>query len=196
MNLKLLAAAALSFGLLAHATPIVTTTLNVTISSNTATANDYLLFYANGVAGFSSLGTLPSTGGIPVTNSYTVPGSFTSGYATVVGLATPSDVVVALGSGISTSSAWSTIFLANEATIATDIATANTSALTAFLTSEYAHNSGDFVTFSGTPGTGNAVEFSNNLIGSLTISTAPEPSTIGLLGCGICALFAAKKKNR
>lgn len=200
-NLRIFAVAAMGLGMLGRAAPLVSTTLDVTISTTTATADDYLLFYSNGVAAYYSLGALPSTSALPggvLSASYTVPGNFTSGYVTAIGLATESDVVVALGSGISSTaiaSGWSGIFLAAESTIATDLATANTTALTTFLTTEYANNSADFIAYSGTPGTGNVAEFSNSIIGSLTVSSAPEPSTAALLGLGLgVSVLASRRK--
>jgi hypothetical protein len=204
LKLKLLFAATLGMGMLAHA-GTVTTTLNVTIASSVPTFDDYLLFYSNGVAAFSPLGALPATTNLPggvLSASYTVPGNFTSGYVTAIGLASSSDVVVALGSGISGStitSGWSSIFLASESAIATDLATANTTALLAFLTSEYAHNSADFIAYSGTPGTGTVAEFSGVVVGSLTVnsgSAVPEPSTGALLGFGVGAVVLAGTLRR
>jgi hypothetical protein len=204
MRFNMIAAATLSCGLLAHAGAI-TTTLNVTIATNAATAHDYLLFFSNGTAQAVSLGTLPSTLGIPVTESIVVPGDFTSGYVTAVGLASATDVVVALGSGISSTtiaSGWSSIFLASESTIATDLATGNTAALTSFLTTEHANNPADFIVYSGTPGAGNVAEFSGTIIGSLSVNSGtaaaavPEPSTVGLLGFGICVVAGAGIRKR
>ena len=205
MNLKLLFGATLGLGMLAQAGPVTTTTLNITIGSSVATFDDYLLFYSGGVAAYYPLGALPATTNLPggvLSASYTVPGNFTSGYVTAIGLASASDVVVALGSGISSStiaSGWSSIFLASESTIATDLATANTTALLAFLTSEYANNSADFIAYSGTPGTGTVAEFSGVAVGSLTVnsgSAVPEPSTGVLLGLGMGGVILAGTRKR
>jgi hypothetical protein len=197
MKLKFITAAALGLGVLAHG-GVITTTLNVTISSSLATTDDYLLFYSNGVAAFYSLGSLPATTNLPggvLSSSYVIPGNFSSGYVTAIGLASEADVAVAVGSGISGStiaSGWSSVFVTPESTVITDRATANTTALTTFLTTEFAHNNSDFMTYSGAPNSGSLAEFSNSVIGSLTVSSGvPEPSTSALLGSALGVLILA-----
>ena len=204
LKLRLLAAATLGLGIFAQAGAVTSTTLNVTVASSVATVDDYLLFYSGGVAAFYSLGALPATTLLPggvLSRSYTVPGDFSS-VTTAIGLASASDVVVALGSGISNAtitSGWSSIFLASESAIAMDLATANTTALTAFFTSELANNSADFIAYSGSTGTGNVAEFSSSVIGSLNVSSGsavPEPSTGVLLGFGIGAVILTGTRKR
>jgi hypothetical protein len=205
LKLRILSVATLGLGMLAHA-GTVTTTLNVTVASSVPTFDDYLLFYSGGVAAFVPLGALPATTNLPggvLSSSYTVPGNFTSGYVTAIGLASASDVVVGLGSGISNTaiaSGWSSIFLASESSIATDLATANTTALVAFFTSELANNSTDFIAYSGTAQTGSVAESSSSVVGSLTVgsgSAVPEPSTGALLGVamGVVVLAAAGRRR-
>jgi hypothetical protein len=197
MKLRLFAAT-IGVGMLAHAAPVTTTTLNVTIASSVATFDDYLLFYSGGVAAYFPLGALPATTLLPggvLSRSYTVPGNYISGYVTAIGLATSADVTVALGTGIAGSTitaGWSSIFLASESAIATDLATANTTALTAFMTSELANNPADFIAYSGAPGTGNVAEFSGTQVGTLIVSSGsavPEPSTGVFLGFGVGAVI-------
>jgi hypothetical protein len=204
MKLRLLAAT-FGVGMLAHAAPVTTTTLNITIGISVATFDDYLLFSSGGVTEYYALGALPSTTLLPggvLSRSYVVPGNFTTGYVTAIGLASSTDVVLGLGSGISNAaitSGWSSIFLSPEAAIATDLATANTAALTAFFTSELANNSADFIAYSSTPSTGNVAEFSSSQVGMLTVSSAstvPEPSTGVLLGFGVAAVILAGATRR
>jgi hypothetical protein len=204
MKLRLLAAT-LGVGMRAHAAPVTTTTLNITIGISVATFDDYLLFSSGGVAEYYSLGALPATTLLPggvLSRSYVVPGNFTTGYITAIGLASSTDVVVGLGSGISNAtitSGWSSIFLSPEATIATDLATANTAALTAFFASELANNPADFIAYSATPSTGNIAEFSSTEIGALTVSSSaavPEPSTGILFGFGVAAVILAGAVRR
>jgi hypothetical protein len=217
MKLNTLAAAAMGLTLAvcgmqqARAGAIATTTLNLVISTTIPTFDDYLLYFAGGTATAYVLGPLPSTGGVPTPLSYSVPGTFTTGYVTAIGLAVvggvpTSDVVIGLGLGIpatgagtSIASGWSSIFVTPEATVAAALSTGNTAALTAFLTTENAHSSTDFIIFGPVPATGNIAEFSSSVVGSLTVSSAsavPEPSTAVLLGFGICGVILAGTRKR
>ena len=127
----------------------------------------------------------------------TVPGSIVSGYLTVLGLdaATGTHVVAGLASSVNIANdPWP--FATPEATIITDLQTADTADLSVFFSTPA--NLPDWVAYSaGTNTTGNFGEFSNGVVvGSLSVSltAVPEPGTLALLGCGLAALIFVRRK--
>jgi hypothetical protein len=180
--------------------------LDTTVTVGIPTMDDYF-FYTECTATLSctvNFGQINHGNPVPVVTDYpipqAVPDSIVSGYVSVLGLdLTGADVVVGLASSVSIAgNPWP--FATSEATIITDLQTANAAnaaALLAFFSDPA--NVSDWVPYSvGTITTGNLGEFSTGVVvGSISTSLSPavpEPGTLALLGCGLAALFFVRRK--
>lgn len=177
--------------------------LDTTVTIGIPTMDDYF-FYTECTATppcSVNFGVINHGNPVPAVTNYdipqTVPGPVVSGYVSVLGLSlTGTDVVVGLASNVGIAGdPWP--FATPEASIITDLLTANTAALSTFFSDPA--NISDFVSYSaGTSTTGNLGEFSNGtVVGSLSTnlpSGVPEPGTLALLGCGLAALFFVRRK--
>jgi MYXO-CTERM domain-containing protein len=119
-------------------------------------------------------------------------GGFESGYFTYLALsqASPSDVVVALESGVPiTGESWP--FSTPESTVAGWLATGDTTDLTNF----FLANLTDFPQINGT--TGNLAEFSTGVVvGSVSGSVSPEPAAGGLMALGLLTLVVLHRRRK
>ena len=186
----------------------------------------YFVYSATGpdgpVSGAISLGNDPLPG-IAVPFTKTIPGYITSGFATVLGIYSPTlmptsvkgpqiseatpTVSVIVNSGeaaTDTGMSWDSVFTngPDEATIESDLSTGNMSDLISFLTG----NSSHFLSYSDmtTGDSGTILNFSNASIGGSAtlnvastpdITSAPEPASAWLLLGGV-GLLGLKKMKR
>jgi hypothetical protein len=138
----------------------------------------------------NTLGSAPVVTNHPVVFQENTAG-FVSGYFTFLALseASPSDVVVALQSGVPiTGEPWP--FSTAESTVAGWLATSDTTDLTNF----FLANLTDFPQINGT--TGNFGEFSTGLVvGSVSGSVSPEPAAAALTAVGLGALVLAFRRR-
>lgn len=189
-------------------------TLTLSVTTAIPSADDYLVYMGCTVsiasctpvtpgdsANVAFLGAVVPAGVITPSPTAFIPDSVISGYVTAIGLATPSDVVIALGNGVAiTSSTWSSLFTTPESQIAADLVGGST-AQKADLLSFFQQNYLDFIPLNGTGG--NIGEFSNGVVvgtlgATVTASTVPEPGTLALTGSllGGLALLRRRRLNR
>ncbi|HEY1757118.1 MAG TPA: PEP-CTERM sorting domain-containing protein [Bryobacteraceae bacterium] len=191
-------------------------TLTLSVTTSIPSADDYLIYMGCTVsigsctpatpgdsANVAFLAAALPAGTVHPDPTATIPDSVLSGYVTAIGLATPSDVVIALGNGISiTSSTWASLFTTPEGQIAADLLGGST-AQRADLLSFFQQNYTDFIPLNGTGG--NIGEFSTGVVvGTLgaTVSagagTVPEPGTLALTGAllGGLALLRRRRLSR
>jgi hypothetical protein len=189
-------------------------TITLSVTTTIPTADDYLVYIGctvslpsctpltpgdSAAAGF--LGAVVPAGLITPSPVATIPNTVISGYVTAIGLATPTDVVIALANNITiTSDTWSFLFTTPESQIAADLA-GGTTAEKADLLSFVSLNYTDFIPLNGTGG--NIGEFSNGVVvgtlgATVTASTVPEPGTLALtsLVLGGLALLRRRRQNR
>jgi hypothetical protein len=172
---------------------ITATTITVNVTTGISTADDYLLYLGcavplgacnptTGVPGIGLIGAVVPAGVQPPVTK-TIPGTVLSGILTAVGLASPTDVVIALGSGeIITGATWASFFSTPESQIAGDLLSGSPASQTD-LETFFEANLADFVPLNGV--SGSVGEFSTGVVvGSFSASTAavPEPGTLGLTG--------------
>ena len=189
-------------------------TLTLSVTTGIPSADDYLIYMGCTVSIASCTPATPGdsanvaflaaalpAGTVNPNPTATIPNSVISGYVTAIGLATPTDVVIALGNGIAiTSNTWASLFTTSESQIAADLIGGST-AQKADLLSFFEQNYTDFIPLNGTGG--NIGEFSNGVVvgtlgATVSASTVPEPGTFALTGSllGGLALVRRRRLNR
>ena len=189
-------------------------TLTLSVTTGIPSADDYLIYMGCTVSIASCTPATPGdsanvaflaaalpAGTVNPNPTATIPNSVISGYVTAIGLATPTDVVIALGNGIAiTSNTWASLFTTSESQIAADLIGGST-AQKADLLSFFEQNYTDFIPLNGTGG--NIGEFSNGVVvgtlgATVSASTVPEPGTFALTGSllGGLALLRRRRLNR
>ena len=189
-------------------------TLTLSVTTGIPSADDYLIYMGCTVSIASCTTATPGdsanvaflaaalpAGIVNPNPTATIPNSVISGYVTAIGLATPTDVVIALGNGIAiTSNTWASLFTTSESQIAADLIGGST-AQKADLLSFFEQNYTDFIPLNGTGG--NIGEFSNGVVvgtlgATVSASTVPEPGTFALTGSllGGLALVRRRRLNR
>jgi hypothetical protein len=185
-------------------------TLTLSVTTGISSADDYLIYMGCTVSIGSCTPATPGdsanvgllalalpAGTVSPNPTATIPNSVISGYVTAIGLASPSDVVIAVNNTVAiTSNTWASLFTTPESQIAADLLGGST-LQKADLLSFFEQNYTDFIPLSGTGG--NIGEFSNGVVvgtfgATLTPSSVPEPGTLALTGSLLGGLALLRRR--